>query len=68
MTQDPHGQSRHSDGTRRAFLGATTGLTLNFAVVPRHVLGGKGSIAPSERINVAVDRAPAEWGAETSPP
>jgi len=40
-------------GSRRTFLAATGGLALNFAVVPRHVLGGVGFIAPSERINVA---------------
>jgi predicted dehydrogenase len=28
-------------------------MALNFAVVPRHVLGGPGFVAPSDRINVA---------------
>jgi predicted dehydrogenase len=33
-------------------LGAIGGLALNFAVVPRHLLGGSGYIAPSDRIDV----------------
>src|SRR4051812_33210800 len=45
--------SRTLDPSRRAFLGTTTGLALNFAIVPRHVLGGAGYVAPSDRINVA---------------
>jgi hypothetical protein len=28
-------------------------LALNFAIVPRHVLGGAGFVAPSDRVNVA---------------
>jgi len=40
-------------GSRRTFLAATGGLALNFAIVPRHVLGGAGFLAPSERVNVA---------------
>jgi len=49
----------HDDGShtarssRRAFLATTAGVALNFAVVPRHVLGGPGFLAPSERINMA---------------
>lgn len=35
---------------RRAFLGGTAAT---FMIVPRHVLGGAGFLAPSERINVA---------------
>ena len=40
------------DRSRRTFLAATGGLALNFMIVPRHVLGGAGYIAPSERVNV----------------
>jgi predicted dehydrogenase len=53
MMLQPQGDSRLSDTTRRTFLGASAGLALNFAVVPRHVLGGAGYIPPSERVNVA---------------
>src|SRR6187431_3119551 len=39
--------------TRRSFLGAASTLALGFTIVPRHVLGGAGFLAPSERVNVA---------------
>jgi predicted dehydrogenase len=39
--------------SRRTFLAAAGGLALDFMIVPRHVLGGSGFVAPSERINVA---------------
>ena len=43
-----------SNGTRRSFLAASgAAATATFLVVPRHVLGGAGYIAPSERLNVA---------------
>ncbi|MEX2113312.1 MAG: Gfo/Idh/MocA family oxidoreductase [Pirellulales bacterium] len=40
-------------GSRRAFLTATSSLALGFTIVPRHVLGGAGFLAPSDRINLA---------------
>ncbi len=46
-------QSNQSVGlSRRAFLATTGGLALNFMIVPRHVLGGAGFVAPSERLNI----------------
>lgn len=43
-----------NNGSRRSFLKASTGVAFTgFTVVPRHVLGGAGYLAPSERINVA---------------
>lgn len=51
----PAGFQEVSEGvsdSRRKFLAATGGLALNFMVVPRHVLGGVGYLAPSERVNV----------------
>jgi predicted dehydrogenase len=39
--------------TRRAFLTATSSVALGFTIVPRHVLGGAGFVAPSERVNLA---------------
>jgi predicted dehydrogenase len=39
--------------SRRAFLASTSGTALTFTIVPRHVLGGPGYLAPSERVNVA---------------
>ncbi|MBN2272111.1 MAG: Gfo/Idh/MocA family oxidoreductase [Sedimentisphaerales bacterium] len=38
--------------TRREFLGAAAGVAA-FTIVPRHVLGGAGNTAPSEKLNVA---------------
>src|SRR5262245_53856657 len=37
---------------RRAFLGGVASTAM-FTIVPRHVLGGRGYIAPSEKINAA---------------
>ena len=45
--------TRPTRSSRRAFLGATGGCALSFTIVPRHVLGGTGFVAPRERINVA---------------
>jgi predicted dehydrogenase len=39
--------------SRRTFLAATGGIALGFTIVPRHVLGGAGFLAPSERANLA---------------
>ena len=36
---------------RRKFLGSTA-ATIAFTVVPRHVLGGPGYVAPSDKINL----------------
>ncbi|RPD37984.1 Gfo/Idh/MocA family protein [Chitinophaga barathri] len=49
-------QEKNNEGnqiSRRSFL--TTGATAaaGFMIVPRHVLGGKGHIAPSDRLRVA---------------
>jgi predicted dehydrogenase len=39
--------------SRRAFLSTAAGAAVGFTIVPRHVLGGPGQTAPSDRINVA---------------
>ena len=39
---------------RRKFLGYTAASTAAISIVPRHVLGGPGHIAPSEKINLAL--------------
>jgi predicted dehydrogenase len=39
--------------SRRAFLATAASATFSFTIVPRHVLGGAGFIAPSERLNIA---------------
>lgn len=40
--------------TRRKFVAGTTGVTLSAMIVPRHVLGGVGYIAPSDTVNFAL--------------
>ena len=39
--------------SRRDFLGASTAAAGAFTIVPRHVLGGRGFIAPSDTLNIA---------------
>ncbi len=39
--------------SRRRFVGTIGGAALGFMIVPRHVLGGAGFVAPSDRVNVA---------------
>jgi len=38
---------------RRKFIGTAAATTASISIVPRHVLGGKGHIAPSDKITVA---------------
>ena len=42
-----------ADQSRRKFLGTAAGVAA-FTIVPRHVLGGAGTVAPSEKITMAV--------------
>lgn len=42
-----------SDASRRSFLKNTAVTAAGFFIVPRHVLGGKGFLAPSDRLVVA---------------
>lgn len=42
-----------SDNARRDFIKNTALAAAGFMIVPRHVLGGKGFIAPSDRLTVA---------------
>ena len=42
----------NSDQNRRKFLGSAA-VTAAFTIVPRHVLGGPGVVAPSDKINLA---------------
>lgn len=39
--------------SRRKFLRTTAAASIGFTIIPREVLGGKGFIAPSDRINIA---------------
>src|SRR5688500_12165090 len=44
---------KSSDFSRRKFLRDSALTAAGFIIVPRHVLGGKGFIAPSDRLTVA---------------
>ncbi len=61
--KDPSGSLRESSaspvlgGSRRKFLKRSAALTATafaFNIVPRHVLGGPGFVAPSAKVNVAL--------------
>ena len=43
----------HTSISRRSFLASAATATAAFTIVPRHVLGGPGETAPSEKLNVA---------------
>ena len=38
---------------RRSFLASAAAVTAGFTIVPRHVLGGQGTPAPSDKLNIA---------------
>src|SRR5882672_2985759 len=38
---------------RRKFVGVVAASALTFTIVPRHVLGGKNHVAPSDKITLA---------------
>ena len=38
---------------RRTFLASAAAVTAGFTIVPRHVLGGQGVTAPSDKLNIA---------------
>jgi predicted dehydrogenase len=40
--------------SRRQFITSTAGAAAAFSIVPSHVLGRSGNVAPSERLNIAV--------------
>ncbi len=44
---------RDNDLSRRKFMGSMATAALGLTIVPRHVLGGVGFVAPSDKINVA---------------
>ncbi|PWV53811.1 Gfo/Idh/MocA family protein [Chitinophaga sp. S165] len=51
MVQEKNNQGSHE--SRRSFLKNGALAAAGFMIVPRHVLGGKGFIAPSDRLRVA---------------
>jgi predicted dehydrogenase len=54
MSKHKEGKSLQNGGlTRRQFVKQAATASAVFSIVPRHVLGGAGHIAPSEKINIA---------------
>ncbi|NQV35039.1 MAG: Gfo/Idh/MocA family oxidoreductase, partial [Phycisphaeraceae bacterium] len=54
MTKDAaHSVSRTEDLSRRQFMKQAATATAAFSIIPRHVLGGAGYTAPSEKLNIA---------------
>jgi len=47
------GEKMSRDMNRRKFLGGAAASAAAFTIVPRHVLGGAGNVAPSEKITFA---------------
>ncbi|HYK91768.1 MAG TPA: Gfo/Idh/MocA family oxidoreductase [Acidobacteriota bacterium] len=39
---------------RRKFIGTTAAAVAGISLVPRHVLGGRGFVAPSDKVNLAI--------------
>src|SRR5437764_8986819 len=46
--------NRSNQSSRREFLQAGAAAAAVFTIVPRHVLGGRGFVAPSDKVNVAL--------------
>ena len=46
-------KQRKTQTTRRQFLGAAAAAA-TLTIVPRHVLGGEGVVAPSDKVNIAI--------------
>ena len=53
MTSQSEEKASSTVGSRREFLTVGGSAAFAFMVVPRHVLGGPGYLAPSEQVNVA---------------
>jgi len=52
-THKPKSSPRNGQFSRRKFMWTGGAAATAFAIVPRHVLGGPGFVAPSEKITVA---------------
>src|SRR5437763_15170815 len=46
--------NRSDSLSRRKFLKAGATAAAVFTIVPRHVLGGRGFVAPSDKVNIAL--------------
>ena len=52
-TSDASNQSHSQGVSRRKFIATSGAVAAAFTIVPRHVLGGAGFVAPSEKVTVA---------------
>ena len=50
---ESHQPENKSVLSRRKFVGMTAASAIGFTILPRHVLGGKNYIAPSDTITLA---------------
>ena len=48
--------------SRRRFLNNAATVATAFTIVPRHVLGGRGVLPPSDKVNVAIVGAGGQAG------
>src|SRR5881398_2576104 len=46
--------TRSKRSTRREFFKTGAAAAAVFTIVPRHVLGGRGFVAPSDKVNIAL--------------
>src|ERR1044072_5821926 len=53
MVQEKNNQGNSNSVSRRSFLKNGALTAASFMIIPRHVLGGKGYIAPSDRLRIA---------------
>src|SRR5438132_13971140 len=49
-----HSSMKHARSSRRDFLKASVTAASVFSIVPRHVLGGRGFVPPSDKVNIAL--------------
>src|SRR5262245_34162949 len=52
MSKPSEPSTKRTGHSRRQFLAASS-AAVAFTIVPRHVLGGAGVLAPSDRVNLA---------------
>ncbi len=53
ISREKHTLKKENTLNRRKFIGGLSTAAVGFSIVPAHVLGRSGSIAPSDKINVA---------------
>ena len=53
MNNDHSKEKEIKNTSRRNFIRNTATAMAGFYIVPRHVLGGRGYIAPSDKLNLA---------------